>query len=88
MKRAKSLDELIPWLYLRGVSSGDFQEALTALVGEQAEGLSASRLDSGTIQRLGFSACFTLSDRLPQHGKPLFLLLFGQREDFPARVHG
>ncbi|MGI0794330.1 hypothetical protein ACRCO4_29710, partial [Pseudomonas aeruginosa] len=36
------LDELIPWLYLRGISSGDFQEALSALVGEQAKGLSAN----------------------------------------------
>ncbi len=42
LKRARSLDELIPWLYLRGVSSGDFQEALSALVGEQAKGLSAN----------------------------------------------
>lgn len=47
LKRAKSLDELIPWLYLRGVSTGDFQEALTALVGEQAKGLSAN-----TVSRL------------------------------------
>jgi transposase-like protein len=47
LKRAKSVDELIPWLYLRGVSTGDFQEALAALVGEQASGLSAS-----TISRL------------------------------------
>lgn len=47
LKRAKSLDELIPWLYLRGVSSGDFQEALSALVGDQAKGLSAN-----TVTRL------------------------------------
>jgi len=47
LKRAKSLEELIPWLYLRGVSSGDFQEALGALVGEQAKGLSAN-----TVSRL------------------------------------
>jgi transposase-like protein len=47
LKRAQSLDELIPWLYLRGVSSGDFQEALGALVGEQARGLSAN-----TVSRL------------------------------------
>jgi len=47
LKRAQSLDELIPWLYLRGVSSGDFQEALSALVGEQANGLSAN-----TVSRL------------------------------------
>lgn len=47
LKRAKSVDELIPWLYLRGISTGDFQQALTALVGDQASGLSAS-----TISRL------------------------------------
>lgn len=47
LKRARSLEELIPWLYLRGVSSGDFQEALRALVGEQANGLSAN-----TVSRL------------------------------------
>ena len=47
LKRAKSVDELIPWLYLRGISTGDFQEALAALVGEQATGLSAN-----TISRL------------------------------------
>lgn len=34
LKRAKNMDELIPWLYQRGVSSGDFQEALSALVGD------------------------------------------------------
>lgn len=47
LKRAKSMDELIPWLYLRGVSSGDFQDALVALVGDQAKGLSAN-----TVSRL------------------------------------
>ena len=47
LKRARSLEELIPWLYLRGISSGDFQEALSALVGEQAKGLSAN-----TVSRL------------------------------------
>lgn len=47
LKRAKSVDELIPWLYLRGVSTGDFQETLSALVGDQAKGLSAN-----TVSRL------------------------------------
>ena len=42
LRRTKSVDELIPWLYLKGVSSGDFNEALAALVGPQAAGLSAS----------------------------------------------
>jgi putative transposase len=47
LRKTKSLDELIPWLYLKGISTGDFSEALAALVGPQAGGLSAS-----TITRL------------------------------------
>ncbi len=35
---------MLPWLYLKGVSTGDFQEALASLLGEQAEGLSPSTL--------------------------------------------
>ncbi|WP_440998061.1 IS256 family transposase [Arhodomonas sp. SL1] len=47
LKRARSVEELLPWLYLRGVSTGDFSEALQALLGADAPGLSAS-----TISRL------------------------------------
>jgi transposase-like protein len=46
-RRTKSLDVLLPLLYLRGLSTGDFQEALAALLGKDAPGLSAS-----TISRL------------------------------------
>lgn len=42
LRRSQSVDELIPWLYLKGISTGDFTEALQALLGEQAQGLSAS----------------------------------------------
>jgi putative transposase len=42
LRRTKSIEELIPWLYLKGVSTNDFGEALQALVGEQAKGLSAN----------------------------------------------
>lgn len=42
LRRTKSLDELIPWLYLKGVSTGDFPEALKALFGADAPGLSAN----------------------------------------------
>ena len=44
LRRARSVEELLPWLYLKGMSSGDFQEALSALLGDQAQGLSASTL--------------------------------------------
>ena len=42
LRKAKHLEELIPWLYLKGISTGDMGEALQALVGLEAAGLSAS----------------------------------------------
>jgi len=42
LRRTKSIEELIPWLYLKGISTGDFSEALAALLGPDAPGLSAS----------------------------------------------
>src|SRR5262245_53674490 len=45
--QSKSLGTLLPWLYLKGVSTGDFAEALEALLGPEAPGLS-----SATISRL------------------------------------
>lgn len=42
LRKTKSIEELIPWLYLRGISSGDFSQALSALLGPDAPGLSAS----------------------------------------------
>lgn len=47
LRRAKSIGELLPWLYLKGISTGDFSEALAALLGPDAPGLSAT-----TITRL------------------------------------
>src|SRR5271166_1633241 len=41
-RRTKSLDALLPVLYLRGISAGDFQEALAALLGKDAPNLSAA----------------------------------------------
>jgi len=46
-RRTKSLDVLLPALYLRGISTGDFQEVLTALLGKDAPNLSP-----GVIARL------------------------------------
>ncbi len=40
VRKARRVEALLPWLYLKGVSSGDMQEALTALLGAQARGLS------------------------------------------------
>jgi len=47
LRRTKTIEELLPWLYLKGVSTGEFSEALAALLGREAPGLSA-----GTISRL------------------------------------
>ena len=44
LRRTKSIDELIPWLYLRGISTGDFSQALQALLGPNAPGLSATNI--------------------------------------------
>jgi transposase-like protein len=44
LKRTKSIEELIPWLYLRGISTGDFPQALQALLGEDAKGPSAANI--------------------------------------------
>lgn len=42
LKRTKSVEELVPWLYLRGISTGDFPLALEAILGKNAPGLSAT----------------------------------------------
>ncbi|SFL09434.1 Transposase (or an inactivated derivative) [Nitrosomonas aestuarii] len=47
LKRTKNIEEFLPWLYLRGVSTGDFTETLKHLPGSDAPGLSAA-----TISRL------------------------------------
>ncbi len=53
LRRTKSVEELLPWLYLKGISTGDFSEALSALLGADAPGLSPttiSRLKQGWTQ--------------------------------------
>jgi len=47
LRRTKSIEDLIPWLYLKGLSTGDYSEALGSLLGEHAKGLSAN-----TVSRL------------------------------------
>jgi len=65
-RRSKSLDALLPVLYLRGVSTGDFQEALTALLGADAPNLSPaviSRLTAGWQEEYERWQCRDLSAR-------------------------
>ena len=40
LRRISSIDELLPWLYLKEISTGHFREALQSLLGENAKGLS------------------------------------------------
>jgi putative transposase len=47
IKKTTSVENVLPWLYLKGISTGAFHEALAALLGESAQGLSQS-----TISRL------------------------------------
>jgi transposase-like protein len=47
LRKTKQMEEFIPWLYLKGVSTGDMSEALAALLGPDAKGLSAT-----TVMRL------------------------------------
>ena len=42
MRKTRSLEAALPWLYLKGISTGEMQAALEALVGPEAKGLSAS----------------------------------------------
>ena len=44
LRRTKNMEEFLPLLYLKGISTGDFSEALTALVGEAASGFSSSNI--------------------------------------------
>ena len=44
LRRSKSIEDLLPWLYLKGISTGDFGEALNSLLGPGAPGLSPSTI--------------------------------------------
>ena len=50
LRKTKSIEELLPWLYLKGISTGDFQEALQSLVGPECPGLSAATI-TGLVQQ-------------------------------------
>jgi transposase-like protein len=52
LRKAKSVEDLLPWLYLKGVSTGDFTEALEALLGPNAKGPNAKGLSAKTVTRL------------------------------------
>lgn len=61
LRRTKSMEELIPWLYLKGISTGDFSEALSALLGPTAPGLSATTVVR--LKRVWEEECMNWSKR-------------------------
>jgi transposase-like protein len=66
LRRSKSVSELLPLLYLRGLSTGDFQQALPTLLGDNASGLSPSaitRMVSTWIQEQAMWKKRSLADR-------------------------
>lgn len=44
LRRSRRIEELLPWLYLKGISTGDFKEALSSLLGNDAAGLSPNTI--------------------------------------------
>ena len=85
LRKTPSLEALYPWLYLKGISTGDFGDALQALLGSDARGLSAT-----TITRL--RRCGSRSTRTGQAviGAPRLCLRLGRRRVLQrsARGHG
>ena len=49
LRKTQAVDDLLPWLYLKGISTGEFEEALSALLGSSAtKGFSASTIQRST----------------------------------------
>ena len=76
LRKAKSIEELLPWLYLKGISTGDFQEALAALPGPNAAGLSSTTISRLSLGNFTFRNLFSCG---------IYLLL--ELQDFGALGH-
>jgi putative transposase len=66
LRRTKNVDEAIPWLYLKGISTSDFPEALQGLFGIEAKGLSANtvtRLKAAWEEQYGAWSKRSLKDK-------------------------
>jgi hypothetical protein len=88
-RRTKSLDALLPILYLRGVSTGDFQEALTALLGKDASNLSPAVITRLTQRSTGGTGQATISvwtgrPWRPPERRPANVSGQHQEESFPT----
>lgn len=71
LKKTRRLEAVLPWLYLKGVSTNDFDEALRALFGESVKGLSPA-----TVVRLkrGWEAEYTEWRQRDWHGQEFVYL--------------
>ena len=72
LRRAKSVEELLPWLYLRGISTGDFSEALGALLGPDAPGLSAKPTSWHAVTKRRFTSSAGSRPALDMRFLPVF----------------
>lgn len=66
LRRSKSLEELLPLLYLKGISTGDFTDALGALLGPDAPGLSANTISRLKQQWVGGLPAVAPAGSLPE----------------------
>ena len=83
LRRTKSIEELIPWLYLKGISTGDFSDALKALLGPASVGnhggASQTSLARG-VRELVEALTRGATLRLSVGGRHLLEHPFGRRE--------
>jgi len=84
LRKTKSIEELIPWLYLKGVSTGDFSEALAALLGADAPGLCDGAAANQENQRLRHTPGHA-DDGLQTHGVRIETLEATQRSQTHRR---
>ena len=85
-RRTKSLDTLLPVLYLRGISTGDFQEALAALLGQNAPNLSLpGKSESSAWQKPRHAASAVLGAQDRQRLEQSHPLGADQHEEGSAR---
>ena len=82
-RRTRSLDALLPVLYLRGISTGDFQEALTALLGKDAPNLSPAVISRLTAEWQGEYERWQKRDLSARR----YVYVWADRV-FPAGAHG
>ncbi len=74
LRKTEGIEELIPWLYLKGISTGDFAEALQSLVGERAAGLTPTwwfALKNNGVWNTSIGASETLQENITFTSGPM-----------------